>query len=263
MAAELNAPPDAEERGKLLPARLGEKLRRIRIHYRLTQGEMLRLINPTEFDDNNRARVSQYEHSERALSLIELYNYARYAGVTMETLVDDELDLPAWIRDPDENIGENGDQPAQEQSAGEQAGKTKTINDGDLGTDADVPPAKHASEPEDNFSPEAETNESFRAEAEIDTEDTEPASSSAMDVYSLSLSEGDAGDCKVIYLNQLGKLPFNKMKMIPQNKFLELMILAARATIRRAARKARLPTGYDFFLTVQRASKVRRNQNAR
>lgn len=228
MTAEINAPPDAEERGKLLPARLGEKLRRIRIHYRLTQGEMLRLVNPTEFDDNNRARVSQYERSERALSLIELYNYAQFAGVTMETLVDDELDLPAWIRDPEEDMGENGDQPAQEQSAGEQAEKTEAINDGDSGDDADAPPAKHASELEDNFSPEAETNESFRGEAESDTEDTEPVSTSAADVYSLSLSEGNAGDCKVIYLNLLGELPFNKMEMIPQNKFLELMILAAR-----------------------------------
>lgn len=228
MTAELDAPPNTEERGKLLPARLGEKLRRIRKHYRLTQGEMLRIINPTEFDDHNRARVSQYERSERALSLIELYNYAQYGGVTMEMLVNDALDLSAWIRDPEEDNDENGDQPAQEQSAGEQAEKTEKVNDGDLGNGADAPPAKHASEPEDNFSPEAETNESFRAEAESDTEDTEPVSSSAADVYSLSLSEGDAGDCKVIYLNLLGELPFNKMEMIPQNKFLEQMILAAR-----------------------------------
>lgn len=89
---------ETRKRGELAPARLGEKLRRIREDYDLTQGKMLLIINPTETCETNRARVSQYENGTRVPSLVELYNYARFAGVTMETLVNDELDLPATTR---------------------------------------------------------------------------------------------------------------------------------------------------------------------
>ena len=91
---------ESKKRGELSPARLGEKLRRIREDYDLTQGKMLLIINPIESCETNRARVSQYENGTRVPSLVELYNYARFAGVTMETLVNDELDLPATTREP-------------------------------------------------------------------------------------------------------------------------------------------------------------------
>jgi len=59
---------------------------------------MLLLINPNETLEKNRARVSQYERSERVPSLVETYNYARFAGVPVEVLLDDAIDLPATIR---------------------------------------------------------------------------------------------------------------------------------------------------------------------
>ena len=91
---ESNMETDSEKRGELAPKRLGEKLRRIRDDYDLTQGKILLIVNPTEVTEDNRARVSQYERSLRVPSLVETYNYARFAGVTMETLVNDEFDLP-------------------------------------------------------------------------------------------------------------------------------------------------------------------------
>lgn len=90
--------PDSEKRGELAPKRLGEKLRRIRDDYDLTRDKMLLIVNPTEVTEDNRARVSQYERSLRIPSLVETYNYARFAGVMMETLVNDEFDLPATTK---------------------------------------------------------------------------------------------------------------------------------------------------------------------
>lgn len=90
----LMIPDSPPERGELVPQRLSEKLLQIRLAYGLSQGKMLLIVNPTERGENNRARVSQYERGERVPSLIELRNYARFAGVTMERLVDDQLDLP-------------------------------------------------------------------------------------------------------------------------------------------------------------------------
>lgn len=89
---------EAEKRGELSPLRLPEKLKSIRASFKLTQGKMLLIINPKETDENNRARVSQYERGLRVPSLIEVYNYARFAGITVETLLNDDLDLPAALQ---------------------------------------------------------------------------------------------------------------------------------------------------------------------
>ena len=74
--------------------RLGEKLRRIRKNSGLSQGQMLLIVNPDEQTTHNRARVSQYERMKRIPSLIETQNYAQHAGVPVEVLINDELDLP-------------------------------------------------------------------------------------------------------------------------------------------------------------------------
>lgn len=83
-----------ERKGRANPQRLGEKLKRIRLNGGLSQGKMLLIVNPDERTAHNRARVSQYERMKRIPSLIETHNYARYAGVPVEILIDDELDLP-------------------------------------------------------------------------------------------------------------------------------------------------------------------------
>jgi transcriptional regulator with XRE-family HTH domain len=82
-----------KKRNKLVPARLAGKLRQIRLNHNLTQAKMLVIVNPLETADN-RARVSQYEKGTRIPSLVEIYNYAKFAGVAIEYLVNDDLDLP-------------------------------------------------------------------------------------------------------------------------------------------------------------------------
>ena len=93
---------DAESRKtgnrKLTPATLPGKLRRIRLFHGLTQEQMLIIVNPRESDGTNRARISQYEKDIRIPSLIEVYNYARYAGIPAEILLSDDFDLPEKYR---------------------------------------------------------------------------------------------------------------------------------------------------------------------
>lgn len=81
-------------RQKLRAQRLGAKLLSIRQRQGLTQGALLPLVNPTEKNGANRARVSQYEKGLREPSVIEMLNYAELAGVALEILLDDRLDLP-------------------------------------------------------------------------------------------------------------------------------------------------------------------------
>lgn len=59
---------------------------------------MLLIINPEETTGNNRARVSQYERGDRVPSLVEVYNYALYTGISVDILMDDDLDLPDRYR---------------------------------------------------------------------------------------------------------------------------------------------------------------------
>jgi transcriptional regulator with XRE-family HTH domain len=74
------------------PARLGEKLVRIREELGLSQNGIIRRLALT--DVISRDNVSAYELGRREPSLLVLLQYARAAGVCLDTLVDDDADLP-------------------------------------------------------------------------------------------------------------------------------------------------------------------------
>lgn len=74
------------------PAKLGKKLARIRTELGLSQNDMIRRLGFT--DELRQSHISGFELGTREPSLLVLLRYARVAGVTMETLVDDKLDLP-------------------------------------------------------------------------------------------------------------------------------------------------------------------------
>ena len=75
-----------------VPARLAEKLLLIRERLRLSQNELIRRLGMD--DELTQARVSAYERGAREPSLTVLLRYARAANVSVEALIDDELDLP-------------------------------------------------------------------------------------------------------------------------------------------------------------------------
>ncbi|HEV2862196.1 MAG TPA: helix-turn-helix transcriptional regulator [Pyrinomonadaceae bacterium] len=74
------------------PERLAEKLRQIREALGLSQPEMLRRLGLEE--QMQYARISEYETGLREPSLLTLLAYSRVAGVHMEVLADDRVDLP-------------------------------------------------------------------------------------------------------------------------------------------------------------------------
>lgn len=74
------------------PERLAEKLRQIRLSLGVSQSEMLRLLGLEEV--LYYGRISEYETGTREPSLMTVLEYAHVAGVHMEALVDDEIDLP-------------------------------------------------------------------------------------------------------------------------------------------------------------------------
>lgn len=71
---------------------MGEKLLQIRTALGLSQNELIQQFGLEE--ELARAQVSDFERGRRAPSLPVLLEYARAAGVYMDALVDDELDLP-------------------------------------------------------------------------------------------------------------------------------------------------------------------------
>ena len=74
------------------PRNLSRKLRQIRIDLGLSQLQMIRRLG---FEDSlHPGRISEYESSMREPSLLILLAYARLAGVHLEEIVNDDLDLP-------------------------------------------------------------------------------------------------------------------------------------------------------------------------
>jgi transcriptional regulator with XRE-family HTH domain len=72
------------------PKRLAKKLLSIRVGLGLSQNELIRELK----EDLTQSRISEYESGDGEPSLLALLKYARLAGVSADTLIDDKLDLP-------------------------------------------------------------------------------------------------------------------------------------------------------------------------
>ena len=80
---------------RVRPERLPEKLLQVRLALGLSQSELLRRLGLEEQMDYR--RISEFERGTTEPHLTVLLQYARAAGVHMEDIVDDELDLPARL----------------------------------------------------------------------------------------------------------------------------------------------------------------------
>ncbi len=77
------------------PKRLAEKLLQIRLALGLSQTEMHRQLDVE--DEILYTRISDYELDKSEPTLMVLLRYARVAGVIVDVLIDDELDLPTKL----------------------------------------------------------------------------------------------------------------------------------------------------------------------
>ena len=80
------------------PVRLAEKLLYIRNALGLSQSELWWRLGVE--DEIPFKRISRYELDQIEPPLVVLLQYARVAGVHMEALVDDDLDLPEKLPGP-------------------------------------------------------------------------------------------------------------------------------------------------------------------
>src|SRR2546426_8956945 len=74
------------------PERLSEKLLQIRLALGLSQSELLRQLGFEDAMDYR--RISEFERGTTEPHLAVVLQYARAAGVHMEDILNDELDLP-------------------------------------------------------------------------------------------------------------------------------------------------------------------------
>ncbi len=84
------------------PKKLSHKLWTIRKRLGLSQTEMAKALELKV----HYSAVSNYELDTREPDLIVVLRYARLAGVPMEMIVDDKLDLP-------DKLGQRGSQPGK------------------------------------------------------------------------------------------------------------------------------------------------------
>ncbi|MBD0373147.1 MAG: helix-turn-helix transcriptional regulator [Pyrinomonadaceae bacterium] len=77
------------------PERLAEKLLQIRSALGLSQTEMLKRLGAE--DRMAYHRISEFESGKGEPSLLILLAYAQAAGVCLDVLINDELELPAKL----------------------------------------------------------------------------------------------------------------------------------------------------------------------
>ena len=78
------------------PTRLAEKLKQIRLSLEMSQDGMAKALERHGVKVY-KGYVSLFETGGRVPTLLITLAYARIAGVTVEILIDDELDLPARL----------------------------------------------------------------------------------------------------------------------------------------------------------------------
>ena len=77
------------------PQRMASKLRTIREGLGLSQSQMLARLGLE--DSMHYGRISQYENDEREPTLMTLLSYAHVAGVHLEDIVNDLVELPGRL----------------------------------------------------------------------------------------------------------------------------------------------------------------------
>ncbi len=82
-------------RARHRPKRLAGKLRQIRAALGLSQNEMIRHMGAEDLMAQN--TISEYELGKREPPLLVLLKYAEAAGVCLDVLANDKLDLPAKL----------------------------------------------------------------------------------------------------------------------------------------------------------------------
>jgi transcriptional regulator with XRE-family HTH domain len=78
------------EKARPKPKQLAKKLLSIRLALGLSQNELIKALQV----NLNQGRISDYESGTGEPSLPVLLKYARLAGICVERLIDDKLDLP-------------------------------------------------------------------------------------------------------------------------------------------------------------------------
>jgi transcriptional regulator with XRE-family HTH domain len=76
------------------PQRLALKLLQLRQALGISQAEMLNRLDQSKVHP---AHISGYERGEREPPLPVILKYAKLAGVCVDLLIDDDLDLPAKL----------------------------------------------------------------------------------------------------------------------------------------------------------------------
>ena len=80
------------------PVRLAGKLSEIRQRLELSQNGLIRFLG---FDNElTQAEISAFERGVRIPSLIILLRYARSTGINVEVFIDDSLELPKKLHQP-------------------------------------------------------------------------------------------------------------------------------------------------------------------
>jgi transcriptional regulator with XRE-family HTH domain len=90
------------------PKLLANKLLRIRLSLRVSQGELVRRLGVQSLIDHT--TISKYELDKNEPPLAILLAYGRLAGIPVEQLIDDHLALPETLTPPQELIESRKDE---------------------------------------------------------------------------------------------------------------------------------------------------------
>lgn len=229
--------PNKRPRQRLAPRRLPEKLLAIRLAYGLTQAEMICIIN--EFETaRNRSRVHQYETGKRTPSLVETGKYAVYAKLPLETLLNDKIDLPARLLQPNSLKVPLCKKPDRKMTKWRKQITPKYTEDTPVGGSQQMKTEDHKPDAGLHSTDPASGEPSQKKSEIIAPSTTEKvtlpvAIEKSSDNFSLTEAYRRVFDvevmkqCQTVYSELAAEVPFDKKWLLSTNKFLELLLAVA------------------------------------
>jgi transcriptional regulator with XRE-family HTH domain len=81
------------------PENLGKKLKQIRENLNISQNQLIKLLDFKE-TELTQGIIANLETGKREPNLLLLLRYARLAGISVDVLIDDEIDLVIPSKNP-------------------------------------------------------------------------------------------------------------------------------------------------------------------
>ncbi len=186
----------------------------------MSQGDILPIVHPEMDDGNNRAMVSQWEKGDREPQRESQIRYAELAGISLDTLLRDDVKLPAHIESFEDHFGNDLSETGKSAIKSETNGHFE--DDFQTGA-AEISPSSES--PNENSPANFSAGSSLGIKSSLDVNDLiEEIVARDRSFQKLILSDRTEQKFDVFYLQLLEEIPYQNRRSFSKEILIEVIL---------------------------------------